>query len=84
MELLEHMTGRETTSEKWINADVCLKEVDPLTYGELIAIHASVDALNVDGPYVFVTYDGNLYIGEYEDEDLRFYCVITALKRGRE
>ena len=63
---------------KTVLAEIDVKQVDDLTYGELAALHASASALNVDGPYVFVVYDDNLYIGEYKDETLAFYQVITA------
>ena len=63
---------------KQVLANVEVEEVDSLTYGELAALYNSASALNVDGPYVFITYDDNLYIGEYEEDNLRVYRVIAA------
>jgi hypothetical protein len=63
---------------KSVLANVEVEEVDSLTYGELAALYNSASALNVDGPYVFITYDDNLYIGEYEEDNLRVYRVIAA------
>lgn len=62
-------------------ANVTVEEVDSLTYGELAAIYNSASALNVTGPYVFITYDDNLYIGEHEDNgDFKIYRVLEASK----
>lgn len=65
---------------KQVLANVEVEEVDSLTYGELAALYNSASALNVEGPYVFITYDESLYIGEYEDDDLRIYKVVSASK----
>lgn len=65
---------------KQVLANVEVEEVDSLTYGELVALYNSASALNVEGPYVFITYDENLYIGEYEDDDLKIYRVVAASK----
>lgn len=59
-------------------ANVDVEEVDSLTYGELSALYNSASALNVDGPYVFITYDEGLYIGEYEDDELKIYRVLSV------
>lgn len=67
---------------KLISVSVDVEEVDSLTYGELASIHASAAALNIDGPYVFLTYDENLYVGEYDGDDLKFYHIVGALKNG--
>lgn len=65
---------------KQVLANVEVEEVDSLTYGELVALYNSASALNVEGPYVFITYDDNLYIGEYEDDELRIYRILSASK----
>lgn len=59
-------------------ANVEVEEVDSLTYGELAALYNSASALNVEGPYVFITYDDNLYIGEYDADELRIYRILSA------
>lgn len=63
---------------KQVLANVEVEEVDSLTYGELAALYNSASALNVDGPYVFITYDDNLYIGEYDNEDFRIYRILAV------
>lgn len=63
---------------KQVLANVEVEEVDSLTYGELVALYNSASALNVEGPYVFMVYDDNLYLGEYEDDDLKIYRILAA------
>lgn len=63
---------------KQVLANVEVEEVDSLTYGELVALYNSASALNVEGPYVFMVYDDNLYLGEYEDDDLKIYHILAA------
>ena len=65
---------------KSVLANVEVEEVDSLTYGELAALYNSASALNVDGPYVFMVYDDNLYLGEYEDDNLKIYRILAASK----
>lgn len=65
---------------KSVLANVEVEEVDSLTYGELAALYNSASALNVDGPYVFMVYDDNLYLGEYEEDNLKIYRILTASK----
>lgn len=67
-------------SSKQVLANVVVEEVDSLTYGELVALYNSASALNVDGPYVFITYDDNLYLGEYDNDDLKIYRILAASK----
>lgn len=67
-------------SAKQVLANVEVEEVDSLTYGELVALYNSASAMNVEGPYVFITYDDNLYIGEYEDDELKIYQILSASK----
>ena len=63
---------------KQVLANVEVEEVDSLTYGELVALYNSASALNVEGPYVFMVYDDNLYLGEYEDDDLKIYRILAT------
>lgn len=77
---MDHICGEETM--KLISVSVDVEEVDSLTYGELASIHASASALNIDGPYIFLTFDDNLYVGEYDRDDLKFYHIVGALKNG--
>lgn len=65
---------------KSVLANVEVEEVDSLTYGELAALYNSASALNVDGPYVFMVYDDNLYLGEYEEDNLKIYRILAASK----
>ena len=65
---------------KEILANVKVEEVNFLIYGELSALFNSASALNVDGPYVFLVYDDNLYIGEYSDDELKIYRILEASK----
>ena len=65
---------------KEILANVKVEEVNFLIYGELSALFNSASALNVDGPYVFLVYDDNLYIGEYAADELKIYRIIEASK----
>lgn len=67
-------------TSKQVLANVEVEEVDSLTYGELSALYNSASALNVEGPYVFMVYDDNLYLGEYEDDDLKIYRILAASK----
>lgn len=65
---------------KSVLANVEVEEVDSLTYGELAALYNSASALSVDGPYVFMVYDDNLYLGEYEEDNLKIYRILAASK----
>lgn len=65
---------------KQVLANVEVEEVDSLTYGELAAVYNSAAALNVDGPYVFMVYDDNLYLGEQEDDHFKIYRILSASK----
>lgn len=65
---------------KQVLANVVVEEVDSLTYGELSAVYNSASALNVEGPYVFMTYDENLYLGEQEANNFKIYRIISASK----
>lgn len=67
-------------TSKQVLANVVVEEVDSLTYGELVALYNSASALNVEGPYVFITYDDNLYLGEYDNDDLKIYRILAASK----
>ena len=67
-------------TEKHVLADVVVEEVDSLIYGEIAALYNSAEALNVDGPYVFIVYDGSLYLCEYDSDELKIYRIYSASK----
>jgi hypothetical protein len=70
--------------QRIVLSEVSVEEVDGLIYGELMALYASASSLDVDGPYVFIAYDGNLYIGEHDEHDeFRIYRVLGAKRSQR-